>query len=197
MSPNLNPQCPPLCTFASSSPTATRDPLSPLCSSSPPRGQLTTNKARHCTLRHAHRQLLILPPQSHEHGAPNRPPPRASLPRCRCHGGLRLYRLPRQLNHSYTGSSCSTHEIICRSARASTARLERLDASLALLLCNVFAADVLVAPLNDHAHTITVGIGTQPQPQTLIVDTCIDLTVDAVQAIPRHGEAARAALRAQ
>ena len=75
--------------------------------------------------------------------------------------------------------------------------MERLDASLALLLCNVFAADVLIAPLNDHTHTITIGIGTQPQPQTLIVDTCSDLTVDAVQAIPRHGEAARAALRAQ
>ncbi|CAO2161570.1 unnamed protein product [Urochloa humidicola] len=72
------------------------------------------------------------------------------------------------LNHPYAGSPLSTHEVIRRSARASRARLARLEATLARHRGSISAP---LAPLTDQGHTVTVGIGTPPQPQSLIIDT--------------------------
>ncbi|XP_066351536.1 aspartic proteinase nepenthesin-1-like [Miscanthus floridulus] len=79
------------------------------------------------------------------------------------------------LNHPYTGSSLSTDDVIIHAARASKARAARINARLARVLGNLSAADVPVAPLSDQGHSLTVGIGTPPQPRTLIVDTGSDL----------------------
>ncbi|CAL4978588.1 unnamed protein product [Urochloa decumbens] len=75
------------------------------------------------------------------------------------------------LNHPYAGSPLSAHELVRRSARASRARLARLDATLARHLGDPSAADVPLAPLTDQGYTVSVGIGTPPQQQTLIIDT--------------------------
>ncbi|CAL4952368.1 unnamed protein product [Urochloa decumbens] len=72
------------------------------------------------------------------------------------------------LNHPYAGSPLSAHEVVRRSARASRARL---DATLARHLGDPSAADVPLAPLTDQGYTVTVGIGTPPQPQSLVIDT--------------------------
>ncbi|CAD6245464.1 unnamed protein product [Miscanthus lutarioriparius] len=79
------------------------------------------------------------------------------------------------LNHPYAGSSLSTDDVIIHAARASRARAARINARLARVLGNLSAADVPVAPLSDQGHSLTLGIGTPPQPRTLIVDTGSDL----------------------
>ncbi|XP_062196820.1 aspartic proteinase nepenthesin-1-like [Phragmites australis] len=82
------------------------------------------------------------------------------------------------LNHPYAGSSFSRHEVFRRAARASKDRAAMLTARLAHVLGkggDISAADVLLAPLSDQGHSLTVGIGTPPQPHTLILDTGSDL----------------------
>uniref|UniRef100_A0A0A8XRT9 Peptidase A1 domain-containing protein n=1 Tax=Arundo donax TaxID=35708 RepID=A0A0A8XRT9_ARUDO len=82
------------------------------------------------------------------------------------------------LNHPYAGSSFSRHQVFRRAALASRARAARLTARLARVLGksgNISAADVPLAPLSDQGHSLTVGIGTPPQPHMLIVDTGSDL----------------------
>ncbi|GJN03751.1 hypothetical protein PR202_ga21228 [Eleusine coracana subsp. coracana] len=86
-----------------------------------------------------------------------------------------------ELTHPYASSSFSKHETFRRAARASRARAARLTARLARALGrsggagDISAADVPLAPLSDQGHSLTVGIGTPPQPHTLIVDTGSDL----------------------
>ncbi|WVZ88518.1 hypothetical protein U9M48_035035 [Paspalum notatum var. saurae] len=80
------------------------------------------------------------------------------------------------LNHPYAAvggggsSSISNGEMLRRSAAASRARMWRLHARL---VAN--NASMPVAALTDQGYTVTVGIGTPPQPQTLILDTASDL----------------------
>lgn len=82
------------------------------------------------------------------------------------------------LNHPYAGSSLSGHEAVRDGARASKARAARITARLARALGkrgDISGADVPLAPLTDQGHSLTVGIGTPPQPHTLIADTGSDL----------------------
>ncbi|KAJ1268809.1 hypothetical protein BS78_07G162300 [Paspalum vaginatum] len=84
------------------------------------------------------------------------------------------------LNHPYAGSSLSRDGVFRHAARASRARAARINARLARALGSkarhdISAADVPLAPLDDQCHSLTVGIGTPPQPHTLIVDTGSDL----------------------
>ncbi|CAO2211198.1 unnamed protein product [Urochloa humidicola] len=84
------------------------------------------------------------------------------------------------LNHPYAGSTLSTTETTARAARASKARAARITARLARALGGgkhgaLPASDARLSPLGDQGHSLTVGIGTPPQPRTLIVDTGSDL----------------------
>ncbi|WVZ78243.1 hypothetical protein U9M48_025986 [Paspalum notatum var. saurae] len=76
------------------------------------------------------------------------------------------------LNHPYAaaGSSISNDKMLRRSATASRARMWRLHARLV-----TNTSSVPVAALSDQGYTVTVGIGTPPQPQTLILNTASDL----------------------
>ncbi|KAF7075417.1 hypothetical protein CFC21_080199 [Triticum aestivum] len=96
------------------------------------------------------------------------------------------------LNHPYAGSSLSTAHVIGHAARASKARAARINARLAHAIGkggDMSAAHVPLAPLGDEGHSLTVGIGTPPQPRTLIVDTGSDLIWTQCE-LPR-GRAAR------
>nr|AGT17399.1 aspartic proteinase [Saccharum hybrid cultivar R570] len=77
-----------------------------------------------------------------------------------------------ELQHPYAGSSLPVHDMWRRSARASKARVARLDARLA----GNMSVPLAHISDDDEAYTVTVGIGTPPQPHTLIVDTASDLT---------------------
>ncbi|KAI4985689.1 hypothetical protein ZWY2020_018319 [Hordeum vulgare] len=82
------------------------------------------------------------------------------------------------LSHPYAGSSLSTDHVTAHAARASKARAARITARLARALGKVgdiSTANVPLAPLGDEGHSLTVGVGTPPQPRTLIVDTGSDL----------------------
>ncbi|KAL6858810.1 hypothetical protein ACP4OV_017812 [Aristida adscensionis] len=82
------------------------------------------------------------------------------------------------LSHPYAGSSLSRHDLFRHAARASKVRAARLTDNLARVLGSggdISGADVPIAPLSDQGHTLTVGIGTPPQPHTLILDTGSDL----------------------
>ncbi|EAZ07297.1 hypothetical protein OsI_29545 [Oryza sativa Indica Group] len=83
------------------------------------------------------------------------------------------------LDHPYAGSSLSRHDVVRHGARASKTRAAWLTAKLAGVLSNrrggVSPADVRLSPLSDQGHSLTVGIGTPPQPRKLIVDTGSDL----------------------
>uniref|UniRef100_A0A0D9X8R6 Peptidase A1 domain-containing protein n=1 Tax=Leersia perrieri TaxID=77586 RepID=A0A0D9X8R6_9ORYZ len=83
------------------------------------------------------------------------------------------------LDHPYAGLPLSTHDVVRHGARASKARAAWLNSKLAAGLSNkrggVSSADVRLAPLSDQGHTLTVGVGTPPQPRRLIVDTGSDL----------------------
>ncbi|KAG0523927.1 hypothetical protein BDA96_07G165300 [Sorghum bicolor] len=98
------------------------------------------------------------------------------------------------LNHPYAGrSSLSTGDVIIHAARASKARAARINARLARVLGNLSAADVPVAPLSDQGHSLTVGIGTPPQPRTLIVDTGSDLIWTQCSMLSRRTRTAASA----
>ncbi|KAK8451275.1 hypothetical protein SEVIR_6G185100v4 [Setaria viridis] len=83
-----------------------------------------------------------------------------------------------ELNHPYASSSLSSEEFIGHAATASKARAARINARLARAALGrggLSSADASITPLGDQSHTLTVGIGTPPQPRTLIVDTGSDL----------------------
>nr|CAB3483219.1 unnamed protein product [Digitaria exilis] len=91
------------------------------------------------------------------------------------------------LNHPYAGSSLSKDEFITIAARASNARAARINARLARILGQGLpAVDVPLTPLSDQGHSLTVGIGTPPQPRTLIVDTGSDLIWTQCQLLFRR-----------
>jgi hypothetical protein len=75
-----------------------------------------------------------------------------------------------ELHHPYAGSSLPVHDMWRRSARASKARVARLEARL------TGDMSVPLAHISDEGYTVTIGIGTPPQLHTLIADTASDLT---------------------
>uniref|UniRef100_J3MTQ1 Peptidase A1 domain-containing protein n=1 Tax=Oryza brachyantha TaxID=4533 RepID=J3MTQ1_ORYBR len=99
------------------------------------------------------------------------------------------------LDHPYAGLSLSTHEVVRHGARASKARAAWLTTKLAGALGgkrgDVSAADVRLAPLSDQAHSLTVGIGTPPQPRKLVVDTGSDLIWTQCKLFSRRRAASR------
>ncbi|CAL5012944.1 unnamed protein product [Urochloa decumbens] len=96
------------------------------------------------------------------------------------------------LNHPYAGIPLSTTETTARAARASKARAARITARLARAVLGskgaLSSADVPLAPLGDQGHSLTVGIGTPPQPRTLIADTGSDLIWTQCAARRQHRE---------
>nr|CAB3481269.1 unnamed protein product [Digitaria exilis] len=91
------------------------------------------------------------------------------------------------LNHPYAGSSLSKYEFTTNAARASNARAARINARFARILGQGLpAVDVPLTPLADQGHSLTVGIGTPPQPRTLIVDTGSDLIWTQCQLLFRR-----------
>uniref|UniRef100_A0A0E0LVS4 Peptidase A1 domain-containing protein n=1 Tax=Oryza punctata TaxID=4537 RepID=A0A0E0LVS4_ORYPU len=94
-------------------------------------------------------------------------------------GGDVSFNFRADLDHPYAGSSLSRHDVVRHGARASKTRAAWLTAKLDGVLSNrcgdVSPADVRLSPLSDQSHSLTVGIGTPPQPRKLIVDTGSDL----------------------
>ncbi|RCV31458.1 hypothetical protein SETIT_6G179000v2 [Setaria italica] len=84
-----------------------------------------------------------------------------------------------ELNHPYAGSPLSNHEMLRDAAMASKARRRAWNdaASVAIAADHgaISDADVLVRPFGRSEHTLTVGVGTPPQPRTLLLDTGSDL----------------------
>ncbi|XP_040383108.1 aspartic proteinase nepenthesin-1-like [Oryza brachyantha] len=85
--------------------------------------------------------------------------------------------------------------VVRHGARASKARAAWLTTKLAGALGgkrgDVSAADVRLAPLSDQAHSLTVGIGTPPQPRKLVVDTGSDLIWTQCKLFSRRRAASR------
>jgi hypothetical protein len=85
-----------------------------------------------------------------------------------------------ELNHPYAGSPLANHEMLRDAAMASKARRQRRARNDAASVareadhCSISGADVRVRPF-ELAHTLTVGVGTPPQPRTLLLDTGSDL----------------------
>nr|CAB3483221.1 unnamed protein product [Digitaria exilis] len=99
-----------------------------------------------------------------------------------------------ELNHPYAGIRLSKHEMIRNAAIASKARRAWNAARVTKLASGHGGTttvsspphDVPVTPLKSF-HTLTMGVGTPPQPHTLLVDTGSDLVW--LQCKPFGGEA--------
>ncbi|CAO2173101.1 unnamed protein product [Urochloa humidicola] len=89
--------------------------------------------------------------------------------------GNASFDLHAELNHPYTGRPISKYEMIRYAASSSKAR-RAWNAARVAKACGrgtISVADVPISPLQT-IHTLTVGIGTPPQPHTLIIDTGSD-----------------------
>ncbi|KAF8654434.1 hypothetical protein HU200_061617 [Digitaria exilis] len=99
-----------------------------------------------------------------------------------------------ELNHPYAGIRLSKHEMIRNAAIASKARRAWNAARVTKLASGHGGTttvsspphDVRVTPLKSF-HTLTMGVGTPPQPHTLLIDTGSDLVW--LQCKPFGGEA--------
>ena len=81
-----------------------------------------------------------------------------------------------KLNHPYAGSLLSNHDMLRDAARASKARRAWNAASRVARASNYGTiVPMPIRPFGRLHHTLTVSIGTPPQPRTLILDTGSDL----------------------
>ncbi|CAO2211202.1 unnamed protein product [Urochloa humidicola] len=90
--------------------------------------------------------------------------------------GNASFDLRAELNHPYAGRLISKYEMIHEAASTSKAR-RAWNAARVAKACGrgtISVADVPISPLQS-IHTLTVSIGTPPQPHTLIIDTGSDL----------------------
>ncbi|KAF8697348.1 hypothetical protein HU200_035941 [Digitaria exilis] len=78
----------------------------------------------------------------------------------------------------FSGGSLARHDMWRRAALGSKARHAKTSARLAKALGkggDITAADVTVTPYTHQGHSLTIGIGTPPQPSKVILDMGSDL----------------------